>query len=74
MVSITLSVPKDMKIEMESFQEINWSEVARQAIRKKLQMLEKFREFTEQSTISDKDALEFGAKVSKRALDKTKAK
>ena len=49
MVSITLSVPEDLKQEMDTFQEINWSAVARSAIKKKIVMLEKFKEFTKDS-------------------------
>jgi len=45
MVSITLSVPKDTKKEMDGFPEINWSAIAREAINKRLLMMEKFREF-----------------------------
>ena len=45
MVSITLSVPKDMKKEMDGFPEINWSAIARESIKKRLLMMEKFREF-----------------------------
>ena len=45
MVSITLSVPEDLKHEMDSFPEINWSAVAREAIKKRIMMMEKFKEF-----------------------------
>ena len=45
MVSITLSVPAELKDEMEEFPDINWSAVARQAIKKKVLMLHKFKEF-----------------------------
>ena len=38
MVSITLSVPEEMKHEMDTFQDINWSAVARQAIKKKVML------------------------------------
>ena len=46
MVSITLSVPEDLKKNMDNFPDINWSAVAREAIKKRVIMLEKFREFT----------------------------
>jgi hypothetical protein len=72
MVSITLSVPKEMKNEMDSFQEINWSAVARQAIKKKLSLLEKFREFTKDSELTEEDALRLGAEVSRKALQRHK--
>lgn len=64
MVSITLAVPEDLKHEMDSFPEMNWSAVAREAIKKRIIMLKKFKEFTKDSTFTEKDALEFGRKVS----------
>ena len=74
MVSITLSVPEDMKHEMESFQDINWSAVARQAIKKKLSMLEKFKEFTKDSTLTEEEALELGKQVSEKVRKRHKAR
>lgn len=44
MVSITLSVPPDLKEEMDLHPEMNWSEVARQAIRQKMDVLRKVEE------------------------------
>ena len=74
MVSITLSVPEDMKQEMDTFQDINWSAVARQAIKNKLAMLEKFKEFTKDSTLTEEEALEWGKQVSEKAMKKHKAR
>lgn len=74
MVSITLSVPEEMKHEMDSFQDINWSAVARQAIKNKLVMLEKFKEFAKDSTMSEEEALELGRQVSKKAMKKHRAR
>ena len=42
MVSITLSVPEELKVEMDEHPELNWSEIARQAIREKLAVLKKW--------------------------------
>ena len=65
MVSITLAVPQELKTEMEKFPFINWSSVAREAIQNKIVLLEKFKEFTKDSEMTEKDALEIGRKVSK---------
>lgn len=65
MVSITLAVPSELKKEMESFPEINWSAVAREAIQNKILLMRKFREFTKDSTLSEEDALRLGAEVNK---------
>ncbi len=63
MVSITLSVPLELKKEMEQFGEINWSAVAREAIGQKITLLKKFREFTKDSTMSEENALRLGRKA-----------
>ena len=63
MVSITLSVPLELKRKMSVFQEINWSAVAREAIQKKVVLLEKFQAFTKDSSLTEEDALELGKKV-----------
>jgi hypothetical protein len=72
MVSITLSVPEDLKHEMDSFPEINWSAVAREAIRKKVSMLEKFKEFTKDSEFTEEEALKLGREVSKKVMERHK--
>ena len=74
MVSITLSVPQDMKQEMDAFQDINWSAVARQAIKRKLIMLEKFKEFTNDSTFTEEDALKLGAEMSRSIAKRLRKK
>jgi hypothetical protein len=66
-VSITLSVPEDMKTEMDIHQDINWSAVAREAIKNKLILLAKFKEFTKDSKISERDAITLGRQVTKLA-------
>ena len=66
MVTMTLAVPKELKERMDSFPEINWSEVARQAFRQKIQDLEFLRKFRSESTLTDEEALELGAELSKK--------
>lgn len=65
MVSITLSVPEELRKEMEEFHDINWSAVARDAIKQRIELLRKFKAFTKNSTFTEKDALELGKKVNK---------
>ena len=65
MVSITLSVPQEMKEEMEKFPEINWSAVAREAIQNRMVLLQKFRTFSAQSSLTEQDAVRLGRKVNK---------
>lgn len=65
MATITLSVPDDMKKDMEQFREINWSEVARGAIREKMSQLSILKAIVAKSKLTEKDALELGRKVNK---------
>ena len=66
MVTMTLAVPKELKDKMESFPEINWSEVARQAFRQKVHDLEILRRFKSESTLTEKEALELGAELNNK--------
>lgn len=74
MVSITLSVPEELKKEMDLFHEINWSAVARQAIKNRILMLKKFKEFTKDSTLTEEDALRMGKEVSKAVSNRLRKK
>ena len=74
MVSITLSVPEDLKQKMDAFPEMNWSAVAREAITKRLLMLEKFKAFTRESTLTEEDALELGRELSGKIMKRHKQK
>ncbi len=65
MVSITLAVPPDLKAEMDNHPELNWSEVARRAIKDKLEILKKMDKLLEKSKLTEKDAIELGRKVNK---------
>ena len=42
MKRFTISVPDDLKQELDSMPDINWAEVARKGIEDKLEQLEKF--------------------------------
>jgi len=63
MVNITLSVPEDMKQEMDQFEEMNWSAVARASFKKRLILLKKFREFTKDSELTEEDAQYIGEAI-----------
>jgi len=67
MVSITLAIPKEMKKEMELYQEINWSAVAREAIRRKLLILREMDELLKNSKLTEKDTIILGRKITKKA-------
>lgn len=64
MANITLSIPEELKKEMEKFPEINWSEVARNSIKQKISQLNFLRGFRMESDISPDDALKLGREIS----------
>jgi hypothetical protein len=70
MVTMTLAVPKELKERMDSFPEINWSEVARQAFRRKVEDLEILKRFTRESSLTEEEALELGAELNKKLAKK----
>ena len=78
MTTMTLAVPTELKQKMDSFPEMNWSEVARQAFLQRIKDLEFLKKFKEKSTLTEEDALRLGAEVSKgltkRYLTKSKKK
>ena len=65
MTTLTLAVPDEMKKKMDSFPEMNWSEVARQAFMQKIEDMEFIRKFKEKSKLTEADALRLGKEVSK---------
>ena len=63
MVNLTLSVPDDLKKQMEEFPVINWSEVAREAFRDRLGELKLLKQITSKSKLTERDALIIGRKI-----------
>lgn len=66
MVTLTLAVPEELKHEMDTFPEMNWSEVARQAFKQKIEDMQFLRKFKSKSTLTEEDALKLGAEVSRK--------
>lgn len=74
MASLTLSIPLDLKRMMDHFPELNWSEVARKAIREKILVLERMNQLLSRSELTEKDALRYGRLLKKRIWEKHKHK
>jgi len=72
MANITLSIPEDLKKEMEKFPEINWSEVARDSIKKKIAQLSFLKGFRMDSEITPDEALKLGQEVSRSLVSRYK--
>lgn len=70
MTTLTLAIPDEMKNKMDSFPEMNWSEVARQAFMQKIEDMEFLRKFKEKSKLTEADALRLGKEVSKEVSNK----
>ena len=70
MTTMTLAVPHELKQKMDSFPEMNWSAVARQAFLLKIEDMEFLRRFKEKSKLTETDALRLGKEVSKSVSDK----
>jgi len=63
MPNIILSIPPELKAEMEKFPEINWSEVARNSIKQKIVELNFMKALTMDSEITPEDAVKMGQEV-----------
>ncbi len=63
MPTVNLAVPEELKRKMDERGEINWSEVARQAFKQKLEDLELLEKFTAKSALTGKDAERLGKEV-----------
>ena len=70
MTNLTLSIPDDLKVKMRHFPEINWSEVARQAIMEKTRILEQMQQVLSRSTLTEQDALTIGREIKRRMWKK----
>ena len=72
MASLTLSIPNELKQEMEEFKYINWSEVARSAIIGKVKFLEKIDGLLSKSALTEEDTIKYGRVIKKCQWSKTK--
>ncbi len=74
MTTMTLAVPHELKKHMDTFAEINWSEVARQAFKQKISDMELLRSFKERNEMTPADALRLGKVVSKKVSNRLRKK
>ena len=73
MVNVTLSIPNELKQKMDTFVEINWSAVAREAFDEKVRDMEFIKKFKAKSKITEEDALKWGKDVSKALSNRLRA-
>lgn len=67
---MTLSIPEDLAKKMKVFSEIKWSEVARQAIQKRVEDMEVLNKLASKSRLTEKDVLEISKKIKASASNK----
>ncbi len=70
MANLTLAIPDDLKLKMNRFPEINWSEVARQAIVEKTQVLERMQLLLSKSTLTEDETVAIGRDIKRRVARK----
>lgn len=63
MPNMTLSMPDELVKKMKTFPEIKWSEVARQAIEKRVQDLEIMNRIASKSKLTQKDVEEISKSI-----------
>lgn len=73
MASLTLSVPQELRQKMASFRYINWSEVAREAIIHKLELLEKMNKLLSKSTLTQENTIAQGRTINKNIWKRHKS-
>jgi hydrogenase-4 membrane subunit HyfE len=74
MPTITLSVPVELKQEMDKSKFINWSEVAREAIRVKATQLRILNSIALKSKLTEKDADALAKSIKQSVWKKYKEK
>jgi hypothetical protein len=70
MANLTITVPGDLKKQMEEFNEINWSAVARSAFAEKISKLLLLEKIASKSKLTEKQAVELGRKINKSIWEK----
>ena len=70
MANITLSIPDDLKKKMEKHSEIKWSQVARNAIEKRINDLELLEKLTSKSKLTEEDVGKISKIINKEVARK----
>jgi uncharacterized protein YktA (UPF0223 family) len=75
MEHLTISIPEGLKKKMDVLRVINWSEVAREAFVKRVELTEgyeRFQELVSKSKLTEKDAEELAKSVNKSMRERLK--
>ncbi|MBI4361243.1 hypothetical protein HY572_05730 [Candidatus Micrarchaeota archaeon] len=63
MGNMTLSIPDDLLAKMRPHSEIKWSEIARRAFAKEIEVLDMMDQLLEKSTLTEADVERIGNKL-----------
>lgn len=63
MGNMTLAIPDDMQKDMKIFSEVKWSEVARKAIKERIDTLKIAEKLASKSKLTEKDVEEISRKI-----------
>jgi len=74
MTNITLSIPDELKIELQKHDEINWSAIIRKALQEHLKRLNLMDSIAKKSKITKKDVDEISAFIDSSVAKKLKSK
>lgn len=67
MTNMTLAIPDELAKKMKEFPEIRWSEIARQAIEKRVNDLEVMNSIASKSKLTQKDVEEISKRIKRAA-------
>ncbi|MBS3066274.1 hypothetical protein J4205_00475 [Candidatus Pacearchaeota archaeon] len=70
MVNMTLAIPDELAKRMKTFSEIRWSEVARQALEKRVNDLEIMNNIASKSKLTQKDVDEISKRIKRSSASK----
>lgn len=70
MANITLAIPEDLKKDMEEFKEMNWSEIARAAIKKRIILMKEMNKLLAKSELTEEDTIRLGREINKKVSNK----
>jgi len=70
MANMTLAIPDELKKQMDELKVVNWSEVARTAIKEKIIEWQLFQSIAKKSKLTQKDADELARKINRGASER----
>jgi len=70
MTNLTLAIPEELSKKMKLFSEVRWSQIARQAIEKKVEDLEIMHKIASKSKLTKQDVEEFSKRIKTSAAKK----